>query len=73
MASTYLKIHATIQSIIAFIIVSLPFTYKITNGLLGGIIGKLSDASGCPTILGLLVHAVVFGFIIYGLMIINPV
>jgi hypothetical protein len=68
MASTALKISATIQSIIIFIVVSLPFTYKLTNRLLGGIVGKLADASGCPTILGLIVHAIVFGLIIYCLM-----
>ncbi len=68
MASTALKISATIQSIIIFIVVSLPFTYRLTNRLLGGIIGKLADASGCPTTLGLIVHALVFGLIIYCLM-----
>ncbi len=68
MASTALKISATIQSIIIFIIISLPFTYRLTNRLLGGIIGKLADASGCPTGLGLFVHAIVFGLIIYVLM-----
>jgi hypothetical protein len=73
MASTAVKINATILSVIAFLLVSLPFTYKLTNSLLGGIIGKLSDVSGCPTMLGLFVHSIVFGFIIYGLMVINPV
>ena len=68
MVSTTLKISATIQSILVFLIVSLPYTYKITNGLLGSILGKLADSSGCPTTLGLFVHAIVFGFIIYGLM-----
>jgi len=66
--STTTKISATIQSVIAFLIVSLPFTYKVTNGLLGGIIGKLADESGCPTTLGLVVHSLVFGLIIWGLM-----
>jgi hypothetical protein len=68
MASTEVKIYATIQSIIVFLIISLPFTYKLTNGLLGGIIGKLADSTGCPTTLGLFIHAIVFGLIIYGLM-----
>ena len=71
MASTTLKISATIQSIIIFLIVSSPFSYKITNGLLGGIVGKLADSSGCPTTIGLLIHSLVFGLIIYGLMTIN--
>jgi hypothetical protein len=68
MASTSLKISATIQSIIIFIIISLPFTYKLTNRLLGGFIGKLAESSGCPTGLGIFVHAIVFGLIIYCLM-----
>jgi len=68
MASTALKITATIQSIIVFLIVSLPITYKVTNGALGGIVGKLSDPSGCPTTTGLLIHSFVFGLIVYGLM-----
>lgn len=68
MVSSSLKLSATIQSIIVFILVSLPFTYKITNGLLGGIVGRLADSSGCPTMLGLFVHAIVFGLIIYALM-----
>lgn len=68
MPSTSLKLSATIQSIIVFIIVSLPFTYRLTNRLLGGIIGNLADSSGCPTSLGLFIHALVFGLIIYCLM-----
>jgi hypothetical protein len=62
------KISATIQSMIIFIIISLPFTYKLTNSILGNIIGKLADPSGCPTTLGLIVHAIVFGLIIFCLM-----
>jgi len=62
------KINATLQSIIVFLLVSLPFTYKITNGLLGGLVGKLADPSGCPTGLGLVIHSIVFGLIIYSLM-----
>lgn len=68
MVSQSLKLSATIQSIIVFILVSLPFTYKVTNGLLGRFVGRLADSSGCPTMLGLFVHAIVFGLIIYALM-----
>jgi hypothetical protein len=65
------KINATIQSIIVFLLVSLPFTYKITNSLFSRILGKLADPSGCPTTLGLFIHAIVFGCIVYILMTIN--
>ena len=72
MVSSSVKINATIQSIIVFILVSLPCTYKVTNNLLGGIIGKLADSHGCPTGLGIFVHSLVFGLIIYGLMVYSP-
>lgn len=68
MVSQSVKITATIHSIIIFILVSLPFTYRVTNRLLGGFIGELADHSGCPTHLGLFVHSIVFGLIIYILM-----
>jgi hypothetical protein len=68
MVSSTIKLSATLQSIIIFIVISLPFTYKLTNRLLGGFLGKLADPSGCPTGLGLFIHAIVFGVIIYALM-----
>jgi hypothetical protein len=68
MVSQSVKLSATIQSIVVFIIVSLPFTYKLTDGLLGRFVGRLADSSGCPTGMGIFVHAVVFGLIIYALM-----
>jgi len=68
MASLSVQISATIQSVLVFLLISAPMTYKLTNGLLGGVVGKLADASGCPTTLGLVVHALVFGLIVYGLM-----
>ncbi len=70
-ASNNRKIFATIQAVILFLLVSLPITYKVTNHVLGGIIGKLADASGSPTTLGLLIHSIVFGLIVYGLMVID--
>jgi hypothetical protein len=65
---SFSKINATVQSIIVFLLVSLPFTYQTTNSLLSGVLGKLADPSGCPTPLGLFIHAIVFGLIVYGLM-----
>jgi hypothetical protein len=62
------KISATIQTIFVFILVSLPFTYKLTNRVLSGVLGQLADSSGCPTTLGLLIHSIVFGLIVYILM-----
>ena len=68
MPTTNQKLMATLLSVIVFIIVSMPFTYKLTNSILGGIGGPLADSSGCPTLCGLVVHSIVFGIIIFLLM-----
>jgi hypothetical protein len=62
------KHSATLQAVFLFFLISNPFTYRLTNSLLGGLIGRLSDPSGCPTSLGIIVHSVVFGAIVYALM-----
>ena len=68
MAKLTQKQAATLQAVLLFFIIANPFTYRLTNSLLGGLIGRLSDPSGCPTSLGLIVHSLVFGVIVYGLM-----
>ena len=62
------KQSATLQSLLLFFLISNPFTYRLTNSLLGGLLGRLADPSGCPTSTGLLVHTAVFGAIVYALM-----
>ena len=34
--------------------------FRLTQSILGNLIGKISDKSGCPTVLGYLLHALVF-------------
>jgi hypothetical protein len=60
------KIRYAIISAIVFAIVSSPFLYRIVESLLGKIMTVAVD--GCPTMLGLLLHSVVFALIIYTLM-----
>jgi hypothetical protein len=62
------KQSATLQAVLLFFIISNPFTYRLTNSLLGGLTGRLADPSGCPTTKGIVVHSVVFGAIVYALM-----
>jgi hypothetical protein len=64
------KQSATLQAVFLFFLISNPFTYRLTNTLLGGLIGRLSDPSGCPTSTGIVVHSVVFGAIVYALMLV---
>jgi len=49
---------------LAFFIVSNPMVYKLTDKVLGGVVGPLAHGSGCPTTLGLVVHTVVFALVV---------
>ena len=44
---------------ILFLVISAPITYKFTNSLLKKVC-VLANKNGCPTVCGLLIHAVVF-------------
>lgn len=56
------KWKISILSGIIFLIISAPLLYKLTDGLLKKISPNLSlcNSDGCPTQLGLIVHAIVF-------------
>tara|TARA_B100000575_G_C22952602_1_gene550888 strand:+ start:540 stop:803 length:264 start_codon:yes stop_codon:yes gene_type:complete len=59
----------SLMSAIVFLVVVNPETYKLVESLLGGVVGKVADVkTGCPTELGIFVHAVVFTLVIRGLM-----
>lgn len=68
MARVSQKVSATIQAVLVFYIISNPMTYRLTNSLLSGVVGRISDYSGCPTATGLIVHSLVFGAVVYSLM-----
>jgi hypothetical protein len=58
------KLQLVLFSILVFLIVSNPMTYKITNMVTSrnGLVLITGDA---PTRWGILVHAIVFGLILY--------
>lgn len=62
------KVSATLQAVLVFYIIANPVTYRFVNSVLGGMIGRIADVSGCPTTLGLIVHSLVFGLVVYSLM-----
>ncbi len=41
-----------------------PTIFRITQNILGNLIGKISDKSGSPTVLGYLLHALVFTLLV---------
>lgn len=61
------KWRYSIYSALVFLIIASPYTYKFVNGLLGSLV-NISSPIGCPTLMGLLVHALVFALIIRGMM-----
>ena len=50
----------TLITTVIFLIVVHPMTYKLVDSLVGGLLFKVASKSGCPTMAGLLLHAVVF-------------
>ena len=51
-----------------FFIISSPEAYKFTNSIYSG----LADESGCPTMTGLVVHTLLYGSALTGMMYIYP-
>lgn len=60
----------TLYTTIIFLVVVNPMTYKLVNLLLGKIV-KIANNDGCPTMAGILVHAVVFTLVLRYMMELN--
>jgi hypothetical protein len=58
----------SIFSALIFILVIHPYTYIVTQKLLGGLFGKIADINGCPTTLGLIIHTLVYILLVRGSM-----
>lgn len=58
-------------SALIFLLVVHPMTYKLTQKLFGGLLGRVSDASGCPTAVGLALHTLVYILLVRASMDIN--
>lgn len=41
-----------------------PTVFTLTQTILGNLMGKISDKSGCPTVLGYLLHTLVFTLLV---------
>ena len=62
------KVMASLQAALLFLIVANPATYRLVQMIFGGLFKVANSATGCPSAMGLLLHAVVFGLLSYGLM-----
>jgi|TARA_B100001287_G_C22490567_1_gene438743 hypothetical protein len=65
--ANYDKWKYTLQTTVLFLIVVNPLTYKLVNMLIGKFV-KIANNKGCPTIAGMLVHALVFTLLLRLLM-----
>ena len=63
-----LKAKYSFYSALVFFLVANPETYKLIQKVLGGLVGEIASAAGCPTALGLFLHTIVFFFVILALM-----
>jgi hypothetical protein len=66
--SSYKKWQISIFSALIFIVVIHPYTYMLTQKLLGSLIGKIADIQGFPTTLGLIIHTIVYILLVRGSM-----
>ncbi len=65
---THDKWRYTLYTTIVFFIVVCPCTYKLTNKLFSKLLGPIASANGCPTTVGIILHAVVFTLLLRLLM-----
>lgn len=65
------KWRFTLYTTVLLLILFNPWMYLFVNRLLGSLIGTIANKEGCPTVLGFIVHAVVFTLLLRGLMNMN--
>lgn len=67
-ASSFMKWQISLFSALIFVVVVNPFTYKLTQQILGGFLGKIAESNGCPTTVGLVLHTLVYLLLVRGSM-----
>jgi hypothetical protein len=62
------KWRFTLYTTVLLLILFNPWMYKLVHRLLSFLIGPIANKEGCPTMLGFIVHAIVFTVILRLLM-----
>ena len=57
------------QSAVLFLVIASPLMYKLVQAIFGFLFTVAVD--GCPTVAGLVLHSVVFGVLVYVLMVVQ--
>jgi len=63
------RILYSVQAAVLFLVIASPFMYKLVQFIFGRLFTV--SVNGCPTIAGLLLHTLVFGLLVYILMIVQ--
>ncbi len=66
--SSYKKWQISVFSAFIFILVIHPYTYTLTQKVFGRFLGQIADATGCPTMRGLILHTLVYILLVRGSM-----
>jgi hypothetical protein len=66
--STAKKIKISVYSGLLFLVIASPFMYNIVNSLTHGLGVFVLNQTGCPTYVGVILHAVVFTLLTFGMM-----
>jgi hypothetical protein len=53
----------SLEMVVLFFIIANPFTYKLVNGITSHLGFSTADSNGCPNMVGVALHAVVFGLL----------
>ena len=69
--SSFKKWQISIFSAFIFMLVVHPYTYRCTQKMLGGLLGRIADPNGCPTTRGLILHTIVYILLVRGSMDLN--
>lgn len=59
------KMYISIQTALIGFVIFNPVLFQLVRGILGG---WIASADGCPTLMGSVVHTVVFAVVLYFLM-----
>lgn len=59
------KLKISLISALTFYVIANPMTFRVVRGILGS---RIASPNGCPSTFGLVIHAIVFMFIVWGMM-----
>jgi len=63
------KWRYTLLTTLIFLIVVNPMTYQLVQKLFGNVLGNIANpTTGCPTYLGIAIHAIIFTLILRYIM-----